>query len=223
MPKLKVFDKSGKEKGQISLPDEIFGEDVNTDVIHQAIVMYRANSRQGNASTKERSDVRGGGKKPFRQKGTGQARQGSTRSPLWPGGGKVFGPHPRDFSYAVPKNVRRAALRESLNAKYKEEDLICLEDVKGVFNKTKEFAQILKLLKLRGKILACLDGCDATVTRVSSNIGSFSLMRAQDVNAYDVLSNKKILVSKTALQQLIDRLQTEKNASGKVSGEDKES
>lgn len=206
MTRLPVLDKKGSEIESIDLPDDIFGGRLNADVIHQAVVMYQASLRQGNASTKERADVRGGGKKPYRQKGTGQARAGSSRSPLWHGGGVTFGPHPRNFSYTIPKKIRKAALRESLKAKCQDNDLLCVHDIKDSFSKTKEFAKFLDGLKLKGKILAVLDGSDESVARASRNIPSFNLMRAQDVNAYDILRNKKLLVTKTAFQNLLGRL-----------------
>ena len=206
MTKLSVLDKKGTEVDSIDLPEEIFGGRLNTDVIHQAIVMYQASLRQGNVSTKERADVSGGGKKPYRQKGTGQSRAGSIRSPLWHGGGITFGPHPRDFGYTIPKKIRKTALRESLKAKSQDNNLFCIADIRESFSKTKEFAELLKKLGLRGKILAVLDGSDESITRASRNIPSFSLMRAQDVNAYDIMRNKKLLVTKTAFQSLLERV-----------------
>ena len=206
MLKLSVLSKSGKEVDSIELPKEIFGVPVNTDVLHQAMVMHQAALRQGNASTKERGAVSGGGKKPWRQKGTGRARAGSSRSPLWYGGGVVFGPHPRDFGYTIPKKIKRAALRESLNAKFQNKNLICLEDLKGKLGKTKEFAQILTALKLQGKILALLDGCDDSVKLASRNLPRFEMLRCEDVNAYDVLRNKNLLLTKTSLSKILERV-----------------
>lgn len=208
MSNLPIFSKEGKKTEQtIDLPKEIFAAPVNTKVIHQAILMYRAALRQGNASTKERGSVSGGGKKPWRQKGTGRARQGSIRSPLWHGGGVVFGPHPRDFSFSVPRRIRQAALRESLNAKFQSKELMCLEDIKNALSKTKEFAKILSSLKLKGKVLAILDGCDVSIVRVSRNIPFFNVVRSEDVNAYDILRNKNLLVTKTAFDKLLKRIE----------------
>jgi len=206
MTKLSVLDKKGSEVESIDLPEEIFGGRLNTDIIHQAVVMYQASLRQGTLNTKERADISGGGKKPFRQKGTGRARQGSIRSPLWHGGGVTFGPHPRDFGYTLPKKIKTAALRESLKAKSKDKNLLCIIDIKDPLGKTKEFAKILGKLGLKGKILALLDGSDESVLRASRNIRSFNIMRAQDVNAYDILRNKKLLVTKTAFQNLLRRV-----------------
>ncbi|MCK5012276.1 MAG: 50S ribosomal protein L4 [Candidatus Omnitrophica bacterium] len=206
MKKLPVLDKKGSEVEKIDLPEEIFDSRLNTDVIHQAVVMYQASLRQGNASTKERADVSGGGRKPYRQKGTGQSRAGSSRSPLWRGGGVTFGPHPRDFGYTIPKKIKKAALRESLKAKSRDNNLLCIIDVKDSFNKTKEFAKFLDALDLKGKVLAVLDGSDESIGRASRNIPLFNVMRAQDVNAYDIMRNKKLLVTKTAFANLLERV-----------------
>jgi len=207
MSKVTILNAEGKETGSLDIPDHVIGQRINTRVLHQAITMYRASLRQGTASTKERAQVSGGGKKPYRQKGTGRARAGSSRSPLWVGGGVTFGPHPRDFGYTLPKKVKKAALRESIKSKIKEKDLVCIDDLKQPFNKTKEMAQILKALKLSGKILAVLDGSDASVQRVTKNIRTFNLMRSEDVNAFDILKNKKLLITKTGIKKLFDRLE----------------
>ncbi len=207
MPTLPILNKMGKETDKIDLPEKVFGGRVNEAMLHQALVMYRAGQRQGTVDTKERAEVRGGGKKPYRQKGTGRARHGSSRSPLWKGGGVTFGPHPRDFSYTIPKKIRRAALKESLNAKYQSKEIICLEELQDKFSKTKEFAQVLTSLKLRGKILALLDGCDDSIKLVSRNIPRFDLKRAVDANAYDILRNKTLLITKTSFKKLLDRIE----------------
>ena len=206
MVKLAVLDHKGHETENIELPDEIFGSPANTDVLHQAVVMYQASLRQGNVATKGRGEVSGGGKKPFRQKGTGQARAGSSRSPLWHGGGVVNGPQKRDFGYSLPKRIRRMALREALKAKCQDQNVLCVHDIKESFGKTKEFAKLLEKWGLKGRVLAVLDGSDESITRASRNIPFFHLMRAQDVNAYDILRNKKLLVTKTALKNLLERM-----------------
>ena len=206
MSEVAVLDIKGKQIDKIDCPDDLFGKFVNTAVVHQAIVMYQASLRQGNASTKERAYVSGGGKKPHRQKGTGRARAGSIRSPLWHGGGVTFGPHPRDFDYPLPKKIRKKALREGLNAKLQEGKLICFEDIKEEVTKTKEFAIILKSLNVQGKTLLILDGSDDSVGRAAKNIAGINIMRAQDVNTYDVLRNKFVLVSRSGLKKLLDRV-----------------
>lgn len=206
MPKLAVYNVEGKETGSLELPEEIFGAHINQDVIHQAVLMYQANQRQGTASTKERGSVSGGGKKPWRQKGTGRARQGSIRSPLWHKGGVVFGPHPRDFSYTVPKKIRVAALRESLNVKFKANNLLCVDRIDIASGKTKDFAKFLSALKLNQKTLALLDGSDKKVALASRNIPFVNQLRADDVNALDVLKSKKLLVTKSAIEALLKRI-----------------
>lgn len=206
MSQISILDIKGNEVEKFELPEDVFNKQVNSAIIHQAVVMYQASLRQGNASTKERAYVSGGGKKPYRQKGTGRARAGSSRSPLWKGGGVTFGPHPRDFGYSVPKKIKKAALRESLKVKYLEKKLYCIIDLKEPFNKTKEFVEILKNLNLKARTLALLDGSDSSVERVSRNIPRFNLMRAQDVNAYDILRYKEFLVTKTALEKMLSRI-----------------
>lgn len=207
MATLPIHNKEGKQIDTLEVSDDIFGRAVNQDVIHQAVVMYQASLRQGNASTKDRGEVSGGGRKPWRQKGTGRARQSSIRSPLWRGGGVTFGPKPRDFGFTLPKKIKIAALRESLNVKYQSKDLFLVVELKDKFSKTKEFAKILQNLKLtEGRILALLDGCDDSAMLVSRNLPRFDIMRAQDVNAYDVMKNKTILATKSAFNKLIDRI-----------------
>ncbi|HQP11320.1 MAG TPA: 50S ribosomal protein L4 [Candidatus Omnitrophota bacterium] len=208
MSQLPVLDKSGKEVEKIDLPEQVFGPHVNSDVIHQAVIMYQACLRQGTASTKERGAVSESGKKPYRQKGTGRARAGSTRAPNYVGGGVVFGPHPRDYRYAIPQKMRLCALKESLNAKYKADDLLCVTELTDSFTKTKDFAKILKVWVDRGKVLALLDGSHESVRLVSRNIPRFQVVRAEDVNAYDVMKNKKLLLTKTALEKILKRLGT---------------
>jgi large subunit ribosomal protein L4 len=207
MPKLTVYNIKGQENGSIDLP-ELFTKEVNDAVMHQAVVMYQANQRQGNADTKIRSEVSGGNKKPFRQKGTGQARQGSSRSPLMRHGGVVFGPHPRDFSYTLPQKVRVVALGESLKAKFKANALICVDKMAVESGKTKDFTGILKNLKLStGKVVALFDGCGDDVVRASRNVARVNRVPVLDVNALDVLKSKYVLATKSAMEKLLKRLQ----------------
>ena len=207
MPELNVVDVKGQKAATIDLPKEKFGVHVQDAVIHQAVVMYNANNRQGTVSTKTRCEVSGGGKKPWAQKGTGRARQGSSRSPLWKKGGIVFGPQPRDFGYSVPKKVRVAALRESLNAKFLGNSLVCVDQLEVTSGKTREFAAILKNLKVQGRTLAVLDGTNEKTLLASRNIARLTLARALDVNAADIMNNKNVLVTKEALKTLLKRIQ----------------
>jgi len=207
MPELNVVDIKGQKAATIELPKEKFGVHVQDAVIHQAVVMYNANNRQGTVSTKTRSEVSGGGKKPWAQKGTGRARQGSTRSPLWKKGGICFGPKPRDFGYSVPKKIRVAALRESLNAKFLGNSLVCVDQLEVISGKTKEFVAILKNLNVQGRTLAVLDGTNEKTLLASRNIARLTLARALDVNAADIMNNKNVLVTKEALNTLLKRIQ----------------
>ena len=207
MPSLSIHNTQGQATETMDLPETVFGPRVNQDIIHQAVVMYQASRRQGNASTKERGMVSGGGKKPYRQKGTGRARAGSNRSPLWRKGGVVFGPHPRDFRYDIPRKIKVAALRESMNAKVISQDLFCIDQFNSNFSKTKEFAKFLTGLNLKGKVLALLEERDEKLERVSRNIPYFHSMLIKDVNAYDILRSKKILLTKAAFKKLLERIQ----------------
>ncbi len=207
MPELNVVDIKGNKAASVKLPKEQFGVHVHDAVIHQAVVMYNANQRQGTASTKTRSDVSGGGKKPWAQKGTGRSRQGSTRSPLWKKGGIIFGPHPRDFGYTVSRKTRAAALRESLNAKFLSNHFLCVDNLEVPSGKTKDFEAILKNLKVEGRTLAVLDGTNEKTLLASRNIARLTLVRAQDANASDIMSNKNVLVTKEALKTLLKRIE----------------
>ncbi|MCA9401941.1 MAG: 50S ribosomal protein L4 [Candidatus Omnitrophica bacterium] len=207
MSKISVLDKKGNETATIDMPEGIFSGKVKKQLLHQAVVKYLASLRQGNASTKERADVSGGGKKPYRQKGTGRARAGSSRSPLWKGGGVTFGPHPRDFSYTIPKKIKKAALKEALNTKFQSEQIFCIDDLTENLTKTKEFAALMKTLNITGKTLALLDGSHDSAVLVSRNIPNLLNMRSADVNAYDILRSKNLLLTKTALNNLLERIQ----------------
>lgn len=204
-----ILDKNGKETGKINLPDILTKGNVKTGVLHQAVVKYQASLRQGTLSTKERGEVSGGGVKPFRQKGTGRARAGSSRSPLWKGGGITFGPHPRDFGYKISKKAKRGALAEALKSKFQSDELYLINELNEPLQKTKDFAKILKALKIDTKTLALLDGSDVSILRVSRNIPFIKLMRSQDVNALDICNCRKLLLTKTAYENLVKRIQSE--------------
>jgi large subunit ribosomal protein L4 len=207
MSKLIVQNIDGKEVGSVELP-EVFAEKVNSDVIHQAVTMYQANERQGTLDTKIRSEISGGNKKPFRQKGTGRARQGSSRSPLMHHGGIVFGPHPRDFSYVVPKKVRVAALRESLKTKLNSGSLICIDVIDVKSGKTKDLVAVLKTFKLNGKkILALYGKASKTLDFASRNVPNYNVVKPSEVNALDILRNNKVLATKAAIETILKRLQ----------------
>ncbi|MDD5310633.1 MAG: 50S ribosomal protein L4 [Candidatus Omnitrophica bacterium] len=206
MAEIEIYNIKGKSVGKIELDKDIFNGEVNEPILHQVIRMYEANQRQGTASTKTRSDVSGGGKKPWKQKGTGRARAGTTRSPLWRGGGKVFGPHPRDYSYEVPKSVKRLALISSLNAKLNDKDIIVLDDIKLDKPKTKEIAAALRNIKAEKKPLLVLEEKNETVVRASRNIANLLLRDYKSLNAYEVLKQQKLVLTQKALAALTKML-----------------
>lgn len=208
---LPIYNSEGKEVDKIDLDPTVFDGVINHDAIYQTVVNYRANQRKGLASTKTRGEVSGGGRKPWRQKGTGRARVGSIRSPLWRGGGVVFGPHPRDFSYNLSQKIRKLALRSSLNAKLKENNILLLSEIKLDQPKTKEVIKILENLKPHlGRADTCAllvaDKIENQLRLATNNIGSLEINLAKDINAYQVLKAKKIIITKDGLKQIITRL-----------------
>jgi len=202
MPKVALYNVEGKQVGEIELRDDIFGIEVNEYVMHDVVTMQLANKRQGTAATKTRAEVRGGGRKPWRQKGTGRARAGSIRSPLWVGGGATFGPQPRSYRYAIPKKVRRLALRSALSAKIKDNGIIVLEDLALAEAKTKAMVSILKNLNVDRKALVITAEKNENVERSSSNIPGISSTLAQNLNVYDVLAHDKLVITKDAVAKV---------------------
>ena len=200
-----VYNSKGKEVEKFQLNKDLFDGEVNKEVLYQAVLMYNANQRQGTASTKTRGEVSGGGKKPWRQKGTGRARAGSTRSPLWRNGGTIFGPHPRDFHYKLPKKIVRLALLSGINAKLGDGALVGLSSLDLDEPKTKKFKAIMDALKLEGRSLFVLDAVDERVKRASRNIAGVSVRNYRDFNLMDVLASDTVVMSKTALEKLPER------------------
>lgn len=204
-----VYDMKGKKISTFTPDKDLFTGEVNKAVLYQAVVMYNARKRQGNASTKTRGDVSGGGKKPYRQKGTGQARAGSTRSPLWRHGGTIFGPHTRDYSYSIPKTIKRLAFLSSINSKLNENKLIGLDAMVVTEPKTKNVAALLSALKVAGeKTLLVLDAIDPNVMRASRNISRLQVRNYKDVSTVDVLTSDNVVMSKGALEKLPERLKS---------------
>jgi len=210
---LPIYNSEGKEIDTIKLNEMVFDGSQNADSLHQAIEAYRANQRKGLASTKTRGEVSGGGKKPWKQKGTGRARVGSTRSPLWRHGGVVFGPHPRDFSFDLPQKIKISALKTSLNTRLKENNLVVLDEFKVQEPKTKLAVKVLANLNLFSakakrpdKVLFLTHKLDAELKRAMKNIGFLSVDLARDCHAYEVMNNKKLLVTRAALNDLTERL-----------------
>ena len=207
MATVTVLNKNGERVESLKLNDKLFDGKVNKPLLQQVITMYLANQRKAHAKTKTRKEVRGGGKKPWRQKGTGRARVGSIRSPLWRGGGVVFGPQPKDWHYELPGKMKNLALAASLNAKVNEKKIAVIDELKLESHKTKELVNILKRLKLNDKNLVIISqGPDENLKRAARNIDKVCLLRAQDVNAHQVLVSDSVLMEKTALKNIEKRL-----------------
>ncbi len=202
MPKVALFNQSGSKVGDIELNDTVFGIEPNKHVLFEAVLMQRASLRQGNHKVKNRSEVRGGGRKPWRQKGTGRARQGSIRSPQWRGGGTVFGPVPRSYSYKLPKKVRRLAIKSALSSKVVEENILVLEALSFDAPKTKEFANVLKGLSVNSKTLVVTDGLDENVALSARNIPGVTVVPADGISVLDVLGHDKLVITKSAVEKV---------------------
>lgn len=199
--KVPVYNIEGKETGSILLPREVFDVKMNLDLVHQVAVSQMANQRQGSAHTKDRSEVRGGGKKPWRQKGTGRARHGSIRSPLWKGGGVTFGPrNEKDYKKDIPKKIRKKALFMVLSQKFRDNLLVILEELKLEKPKTKEITSILKNLSLKGSSLIALPNYDKKVILAVRNIPKTSAIEARNLNVLDLLNFKYLLMPKDAIK-----------------------
>ena len=209
---VQVLSLEGKAVGKIALDDELWGGEVNMGVLSQAVAMYRTNVRAGTASTKTRGDVSGGGKKPWKQKHTGRARAGSTRSPLWRHGGSVFGPRPRDMGYRLPQAIRRIALLESLKGKLRDQELIVVSDIQAEAPKTKPFGQLAKVFQIERNSIIVLDQNQPNVVKSLRNLAVFELRDARNLNAFDVLNAHKVMVTQRAFEHLQQRVQ-ESNAS----------
>jgi len=210
---LPIYSTEGKKIDTLKLNSAVFDGKINNAAIYQTINAYRANQRKGLASTKTRKDVSGGGAKPWRQKGTGRARVGSIRSPLWRHGGVVFGPQPRDFSYKLPAKIKTLGLKSSINAKIKDCDVIILDEVKLGHPKTKELNTILFNLKLRSSgnrpsynLLLLLDNVDNNLKVASRNIRNLDINKAADTHAYEILAHQKLIITKEGLSVLANRL-----------------
>ncbi|PIU42399.1 MAG: 50S ribosomal protein L4 [Candidatus Omnitrophica bacterium CG07_land_8_20_14_0_80_42_15] len=203
--KVDVYDTKGKKLETLDLDKRVFNGEVNTTLMHQAVVMYAACKRQGNADTKVRSEVRGGGKKPWRQKGTGRARAGTIRSPLWRHGGIVFGPHPRDYSYAIPHQMRLAAVKFALNSKLGDERFKIIDELKLDEPKTKKMKEVLRKLKADGRTLIIIEKLDENVRRAARNLESVLMRSPLDVSCDDILRCEHLLMTKDALHKLIKR------------------
>lgn len=203
MPKVAVYTITGTKAGEIELNDNVFGVEVNEAVLHQAVVMQLANQRLGTAATKTRGLVRGGGRKPWRQKGTGRARAGSIRSPLWVGGGTVFGPQPRSYSFSMPRKARRLAIKSALTAKVNEGELIVVDDINFDAPKTKSVVKMLGDFNANDESALIITGdASENVEKSSRNIPGVKAIASNGLNVYDLLYHDKIFVTKDAVSRI---------------------
>ncbi len=204
--KAPVFSQSRTEVGTVDLEPGVFAEPLRRGLLADVVRMQTASRRSGNASTKEKGDVRGGGKKPWRQKGTGRARAGSNRSPLWSGGGTTFGPHPRDYSYRMSKQARRTALKSALAQKLREERLTILDKIELEEAKTKHFVAMLKNLGIDDTVLVVIDGQDDPIERSARNLPSVKVLRAGGLNVYDLLRYHQLVMTSAAVGAVTKRM-----------------
>src|SRR5690625_4992047 len=200
VPKVTLFKQDGSEAGDFELNASVFGIEPNKHVLNEAVLMQRASLRQGTHAVKNRSAVRGGGRKPWRQKGTGRARQGSIRAPHWVGGGVVFGPTPRSYSYKMPKKVRRLVLKSALSSKVQENNLILLEDISFDVPKTKDFIKMLDALAADTKTLVVTAKTEENVARSANNLSSVKVITVGEINVLDLLMHDKLILTKEAAE-----------------------
>ncbi len=201
MPTLKVYNTENKEVGEIQLNDSIFGVEVSVESMHQVVLAQLANKRQGTQSAKTRAEVRGGGIKPWRQKGTGRARQGSIRAPQWIHGGIVFAPKPRDYRVSVPKSMRRVAMKSALTSKVQENEMIVLESLSFETPKTKEMVKILNAFETK-KTLIVVAESNENVYKSTRNIQGVAVIPVNNINVYDILKYENLMITKEAVSKI---------------------
>lgn len=199
MPKVALYSMSGEQIGEMDLKDEVFGVPVHRQAMHDAVVAHLARRRRGTHDTKTRAEVSGSGRKPWRQKGTGRARAGTRRSPIWTGGGVAFGPHPRDYGYKLPKKVRKLAIRSALSSKVETGDIKVLENLNMEQPKTKEMIQVLKNLAVDNKALVVTADTDQNVYKSARNIPGVKSLAAGSLNVYDLLAFGTLVITKDAV------------------------
>ncbi|MCD7835916.1 MAG: 50S ribosomal protein L4 [Lachnospiraceae bacterium] len=201
MASVSVYNMEGKEVGTIELNDAVFGVEVNEHLVHMAVVQQLANNRQGTQKAKTRSEVSGGGRKPWRQKGTGHARQGSTRSPQWKGGGVVFAPVPRDYSFKLNKKEKRAALKSALTSKVQEQKLVVLDELKLDEIKTKKFVNIMKNLNVDKGLVVIADN-DLNIVQSAKNVAEVNTTLVNTINVYDIINARTVVLTKDAVARI---------------------
>ena len=202
MANIKVYKQTGAEAGTMTLNDSVFGVEFNEALVHQVVVAQLNNKRQGTKSTLTRTEVRGGGIKPWRQKGTGRARQGSIRAPQWTGGGVVFAPKPRDFSQKINKQMKRGALCCALSGKVADEGFVVVDEIKLAEAQTKEMVKVLDALKIDKRVLLVVTDADEAVVRAANNIPSVTTISTSLINVYDVMANEKLVITKEAVKKI---------------------
>ncbi|GKS14434.1 MULTISPECIES: 50S ribosomal protein L4 [Paenibacillus] len=202
MPKVALYNVSGTQVGEVELSDAVFGIEPHVHALHEAVLLQQASVRQGTHKVKGRSEVRGGGRKPWKQKGTGRARQGSIRAPQWKGGGVVFGPTPRSYGYKLPKKVRRLAIKSALSSKVIDNDIIVLDQLQMNAPKTKEFVAILKNLNVERKALVVAASYEDSVALSARNIPGVKFVVADGINVLDVMVHDKLIITKDAVQKV---------------------
>ena len=202
MAKTQVLNQKGEKVKDLTLKDSVWNIEVNEAVMHDAIVLAQASQRQGTASTKTRSEVSGGGRKPYKQKGTGNARQGSTRSPQWPGGGIVFGPKPRDYDKKQNRKERRLALKSALSSKFQDKELVVVENLKLDSNKTKNFNEVLKNLKVDGKALVVYSEDDENLFLASRNNNKVAVLSADEINVLDLVAVNYLVIDESSVKKI---------------------
>ena len=212
MPEVSIYNVNGNLLGKLNLSNQVFGAPVNSTAVHDAVIKYLAGGRSGTSDTKTRGEVNGGGRKPWRQKGTGRARHGSIRSPIWRGGGIVFGPHPRDYSYTLPRKVRRLALKSVLSSKVMEDKMIVIEELKLEKPRTKDIINILDNLKISGGVLLVTVSKDENVYKSARNISDIKTVTIEGLNIYDLLVYETLVVTKDALAGIEEALLNEERA-----------
>lgn len=206
MPTVALFKQDGSKNGEVELNETIFGIEPNDNVVRDVVLMQRASLRQGTHAVKNRTAVRGGGKKPWRQKGTGRARAGSTRSPIWVGGGTIFGPTPRSYAYKLPRKVGRLALKSVLSEKVNDESLVVVDSFEFEQPKTKDFAASLKSLNVNSKVLVVLEDDDVNAARSARNLKNVTVLPAKGLNVLNVVDSDKVVITKGALSQVEEGL-----------------
>ena len=206
MPTVALFKQDGSKNGEVELNETIFGIEPNDNVVRDVVLMQRASLRQGTHAVKNRTAVRGGGKKPWRQKGTGRARAGSTRSPIWVGGGTIFGPTPRSYAYKLPRKDGRLALKSVLSEKVNDESLVVVDSFEFEQPKTKDFAASLESLNVNSKVLVVLEDDDVNAARSARNLKNVTVLPAKGLNVLNVVDSDKVVITKGALSQVEEGL-----------------